>query len=265
VLLEESGDSDITDGLGVYRILTRADTTAASITGPCIESQFVDEVILVSGEINVYDYSVGAPDYSSAPSSVNIAVHYDVTDTSIITLSNSGSGALSFTIESNEASPAYDWLTAVPESGEIPVGESLEVLLLVRPDSQQGSESEFFGNARIRSNSCPDSIDEIPVTALALAADEPPASAVQKFALHPAFPNPFNAETTLRFDLAQAEFVTLNLYDISGRLVRTLSAELFAAGSHAYKLSLHDSPSGVYLLSLQSTSFSAAQKVVLLK
>ena len=36
------------------------------------------------------------------------------------------------------------------------------------------------------------------------------------------FPNPFNPSTTLTFDMAQAGHVTIQIYNVSGRLIRTL-------------------------------------------
>jgi len=45
-------------------------------------------------------------------------------------------------------------------------------------------------------------------------------------------PNPFNPETTLRFDLPVEGRVRLEVYDVAGRLVRTLLDADIPAGSH---------------------------------
>jgi hypothetical protein len=52
--------------------------------------------------------------------------------------------------------------------------------------------------------------------------------------LEPALPNPFRARTVLAYDLARPGRVTLNVYDVRGRLVRSLVAgEVQEAGRHA--------------------------------
>jgi hypothetical protein len=50
--------------------------------------------------------------------------------------------------------------------------------------------------------------------------------------LHAAQPNPFNPSTSLRFDVPTAGFVRLAVYDLAGRLVRTLVAEELKAATH---------------------------------
>ncbi|MBK6765246.1 MAG: T9SS type A sorting domain-containing protein [bacterium] len=80
-----------------------------------------------------------------------------------------------------------------------------------------------------------------------------------------AYPNPFNAQTTIEFSLQKAAFVTLSLYDIQGRAVRALTAQGMVAGSHRLNFSANDLPSGVYYASLRAGESSATQKLLLLK
>jgi hypothetical protein len=49
------------------------------------------------------------------------------------------------------------------------------------------------------------------------------------------YPNPFNPSTTIRFDLPTEGHVTLNIYDLTGRLVRVLAAGNEACGLHSVK------------------------------
>jgi flagellar hook assembly protein FlgD len=48
-----------------------------------------------------------------------------------------------------------------------------------------------------------------------------------------AWPNPFNPSTTVKFSIPTAGPVSLNVYDLQGRLVKTLAHGHFAGGDHA--------------------------------
>jgi len=84
------------------------------------------------------------------------------------------------------------------------------------------------------------------------------------------YPNPFNPVTTIAFSIRTRGHVGLNVYDVGGRLVRTLANETRAAGAYRVKWDGHDntgSPvaSGVYFYRLIAGSFSQTKKMVLLK
>jgi uncharacterized delta-60 repeat protein len=83
-------------------------------------------------------------------------------------------------------------------------------------------------------------------------------------------PNPFNASTTIRFDLPQAGMVRLEVFDVSGRSVgsaqgRPLREGWLEAGSYEAAFDGSNLPSGVYLARLTAGEFTAVQKMVLLK
>ena len=66
--------------------------------------------------------------------------------------------------------------------------------------------------------------------------DEDGAHAVRHYELSPAYPNPFNPATTQRFGIEKPGRVEITVYDLSGRLVRTLCDREYAAGYHAVEL-----------------------------
>jgi len=91
-----------------------------------------------------------------------------------------------------------------------------------------------------------------------------------EFNLSQNYPNPFNPTTKIEFTLAKSGFVTLQIYDVLGRKVRTLvSQEL----SSAYKSVIWDGKnedgkevaSGVYFYQLRVGDFSQPRKMILLK
>jgi hypothetical protein len=87
----------------------------------------------------------------------------------------------------------------------------------------------------------------------------------KKFALHEAFPNPFNPTTELRFDLPKAGRTTLRIYDMLGREVATLLDEHRAAGSYTVSFDAANMPSGLYFARLTSGSHTQVQKLMLVK
>lgn len=92
----------------------------------------------------------------------------------------------------------------------------------------------------------------------------------EKFTLLPNFPNPFNPQTTIRYESGQNSNIKLAIYDIRGRLVKVLFQGVQTAGEHSMVWNGTDEngrivASGVYLLKLQSNGFSQTRKLTLLK
>ena len=90
------------------------------------------------------------------------------------------------------------------------------------------------------------------------------------FALHPAYPNPFNAEVALSFDLPQAAAVALVLYDALGRPVRHLVDGPLAAGRYRFVWDGRDQDgrvvaSGIYFYRLVADSFVAVGRLALVR
>lgn len=91
------------------------------------------------------------------------------------------------------------------------------------------------------------------------------------FALYPAVPNPFNATTTISFDIPKACDVSLTLFDISGRVVRRLAEGDFREG--AYRVVWDGKsgdgipmPSGIYFYRLSTdTGYNSTKRLILLK
>ncbi len=88
--------------------------------------------------------------------------------------------------------------------------------------------------------------------------------------LWPSRPNPFNAQTTVSYDLAQASEVSLVVYNLSGQRVRNLVRQYQAPGAHAVAWDGLDDgqlpvASGVYLVRLSTGLSEHTTRVMLLK
>ena len=97
----------------------------------------------------------------------------------------------------------------------------------------------------------------------------------KKTALLPNYPNPFNPETWIPYQLSQDADVALSIYDTAGRIVRTIDLGFKPQGFYtsrstaAYFDGRNDMgepvSSGVYFYSLQASDFSATRKLLILK
>jgi hypothetical protein len=101
-------------------------------------------------------------------------------------------------------------------------------------------------------------------------AADPPASAELRYGLDGAAPNPFNPTTMIAFRIASPQFVALDVFDLSGRLVKHLVAESLPAGEHSVRWTGTDGEnrgvgSGVYLYRLRAGRFEATRRMVLAK
>jgi hypothetical protein len=96
------------------------------------------------------------------------------------------------------------------------------------------------------------------------------------FALMQNYPNPFNPSTTIRYQLPVETRTTLRIYDVTGRLVRTLVDELKKAGTYAMSWDGKNDAgltvsTGVYFSRLQArptlsgNEFVELKKMLLLK
>jgi hypothetical protein len=85
------------------------------------------------------------------------------------------------------------------------------------------------------------------------------------FSLHDCVPNPFNPTTVISYELRAASYVSLRVYDLAGRLVATLIDGQREAGTHEITFDGSDLASGIYLARLETESFRAVQKLVLIK
>jgi len=93
---------------------------------------------------------------------------------------------------------------------------------------------------------------------------------VKEFELRPNYPNPFNPETTIIYQLPEATAVKLEIYNIIGEKVATLVETEQPAGSYSMRWHGKDDSgrpvtSGVYIYRLQTDRFVEGRKMLLLR
>jgi hypothetical protein len=78
-------------------------------------------------------------------------------------------------------------------------------------------------------------------------------------------PNPFNPSTEISYELRAASYVSLRVYDTTGRLVSTLVNGWREAGTREVTFDGSELVSGVYFLRMQAGEYSSVKKITLLK
>ena len=92
----------------------------------------------------------------------------------------------------------------------------------------------------------------------------------EMFRLYQNYPNPFNPTTTIEFLLPRETLLSIRIFDVLGREVRTLADQHFSAGSHVINWNGRDNggsavATGVYFYRLKSENFTAVRKCLLVR
>jgi hypothetical protein len=100
--------------------------------------------------------------------------------------------------------------------------------------------------------------------------DLPPPPVVLRDEILPTTPNPFVRQTRIAFGLSAPGDADIRVFDLRGRLVRTLVSGPVAAGEHSLLWTAEDESglplsAGVYFLRVRIPARSAVQKLVILR
>ena len=84
------------------------------------------------------------------------------------------------------------------------------------------------------------------------------------------YPNPFNPETTISFDISTDSNVQINIYNIRGQKVKALVDDFYSSGSYSIIWQGTDDkdntlPSGIYFYRMQANEFTATKRMLMLK
>ena len=90
------------------------------------------------------------------------------------------------------------------------------------------------------------------------------------YTLHQNYPNPFNPTTSLRYDLPNDGLVNITVFDMTGRIVKTLVNGYQTAGFKSVQWNATNDrnepvSAGLYLYTIQVGEFRKTKKMVLLK
>jgi hypothetical protein len=85
------------------------------------------------------------------------------------------------------------------------------------------------------------------------------------FELHQNYPNPFNPSTYISFSLPVRTRVKLTVYDMLGRVVKTLADNSFEPGNHKVVFDAAGLSSGIYFYSISTPGFSSTKRMAFIK
>ena len=85
------------------------------------------------------------------------------------------------------------------------------------------------------------------------------------YRLFPNYPNPFNPQTVIKFEIPSADNVRLDVYDISGRLVKSLINQRMDRGTHETIFHAAGLSTGVYVYRLRTSAGTISAKMLLIK
>ena len=239
-----------------------------------------DGILLDTGTVNIT--VVGLND---APSSFALSEQ----DSVYITMDNFATDSISFTwdesIDVDGDELLYDFTASLIVNGQVKAEYNSSSLTIreMKIDHQSVFDEIFAAQAMFGEIewdvSVRDSMVEVTSENGALTLGVNASAAVlsingellpEVFSLHQNYPNPFNPVTKLRYDLPENGLVTIIIYDMLGRQVKTLINQTQDAG---YRSVMWDATNdygkpvsaGIYLYQIQAGEYMRTKKMVLLK
>ena len=163
--------------------------------------------------------------------------------------------------------PVPDWLVVSGSYSWLEAGESDQISITVITEELE-NDTVYVGHVLVLTSGDATSIPVHLNTGDNLSAGV--SQLPRKFNLYPAYPNPFNPVTTLRYDLPEDAMINVTIYDMMGRRIKTLVNGPQSAGYKSVQWNTNNSTgqpvsAGVYLYQVRAGEFVETRKMVLLK
>ncbi|MCB0726910.1 MAG: T9SS type A sorting domain-containing protein, partial [Ignavibacteriae bacterium] len=157
------------------------------------------------------------------------------------------------------------WLDENPSSGTVTPGGSQNVEVIF--NSTGLATGTYTGVMNVNSNDPIRPVKSIPVKLIVgtVGIQNTTFGIPTEFSLNQNYPNPFNPTTNLEFGIPELGFVSLKIYDMLGKEVKTLINETKPAGRYRISFDGSDLASGVYYYKIQAGDFVETKRMLLLK
>ncbi len=208
-------------------------------------------------------------DGQMATASVNVSLDAALMDDLMLnyTIFGDGYGVDPHTISGTmEISYPFGWIDISPQSGPLAAGESETINVTV--DTEGLEPGDYFIDLILTDNDTNNLI--LPVTLALEISDSYDETIPPSSALISNYPNPFNPETTISFNLAQDDLIDLEIFNIKGEKIRSLANGIYPAGSYSLVWKGLDDAgkpvaSGIYFYKLKSKNIDVTRKMLLMK
>ncbi|MDP8237499.1 MAG: T9SS type A sorting domain-containing protein [Candidatus Hatepunaea meridiana] len=169
----------------------------------------------------------------------------------------------------NDRISELNWLGIEPFEGEIePDEEEPDIDVTINATGLRGGRYE--GHLIFHTNDPENREVVVDVNLTVLGAHDIDDSSAEDavphdFYLSQPHPNPFNAVTSLSYNVLQSTQVTITVYDLTGRRLTTLVNGEHLAGKYTAVWNAHNVSSGVYIVRMEADGFRAVRKVLLVR
>ena len=85
------------------------------------------------------------------------------------------------------------------------------------------------------------------------------------FNLSQNYPNPFNPTTNINFTLPVSSVIKVDIYDMLGRNIQTITNQRYSAGTHTIKFDAGSLASGIYIYQLNVEGVIETRRMTLIK
>ena len=246
----------LASGSEVSYYIHAADESGHSANHP-LSGEFEPHIFTVSGNPNPAELVIDPTLFVVEMATNDISVE-------VMEMSNIGGLPLDFDI-----TESADWLSIDPSIGTLTAGASINIELTI--DTAEMIAGNYSTELIIN-----DDREEtiVPIDLTITSTNAQNNVFVSKTELLGNYPNPFNPETTIKYNLQNNADVTLEIYNIKGQLVRTLVNNSQEAGSHNIVWNGKDSngnsvSSGIYFSNFGANSgnsdYTSVKKIILLK
>ena len=88
---------------------------------------------------------------------------------------------------------------------------------------------------------------------------------INEFSLSNAYPNPFNPSTSFEVSVPEAGYLSVKVYDLSGKLVDTIADGVYNQSNYTFTWNAHGMPSGMYVINAEFNNTSISHNISLIK
>jgi hypothetical protein len=156
------------------------------------------------------------------------------------------------------------WLVVAPASGHVMPGNSEATTVSFSAGNLE--PGTYTGTVFLETNDPTTPSITIPVSMeVQLTGIEEGDNLPIEFSLYQNYPNPFNAQTTIQYSLPSQTFVSIDIFDILGRKIKTLAEGIIPAGNHQVAWDASGQASGIYFYRIKTGNKVETKKMVLMK